>query len=137
MINQAREDFCQGRFPASLIYWADRESMARCAVDFYYCAASLSCLSFTITLRQLNVIYVTCYTTPLLSISNALLILARHNERDVAWLLQLQPTLQPTKPKGFFTRNYLRGKILIRSPDQAQLSGVVFAKITIQILIPP
>jgi hypothetical protein len=29
MINQAREVFCHGRFQASLIYYADREPIAR------------------------------------------------------------------------------------------------------------
>ena len=40
MINQAREGFCQGEFPASLIYVLTVEPVARCAGDFY--AASLS-----------------------------------------------------------------------------------------------
>jgi hypothetical protein len=43
MINQAREVFCLGTLPASLIYvliCADREPIARCPGDFY--AASLS-----------------------------------------------------------------------------------------------
>jgi len=35
MINQAREVFCQRRFPASLIYCADREPTASCPVDSY------------------------------------------------------------------------------------------------------
>src|SRR5882762_1053281 len=39
MINQAREVFCQRRFPPSLIYVADREPTASCPVDSY--AASL------------------------------------------------------------------------------------------------
>src|SRR6266513_468808 len=40
MINQSREVFCQGRFPASLIY-ADCDPMARCLVDFYADSLSL------------------------------------------------------------------------------------------------
>ncbi len=40
MANQAREVFCQRRFPASLIYVADREPTASCPVNSY--AASLS-----------------------------------------------------------------------------------------------
>ena len=40
MINEAREVLCQRRFPASLIYGAYCEPIARCPVDFY--AAALS-----------------------------------------------------------------------------------------------
>ena len=34
MLNEAREVLCQGRFPASLIYCAHCEPIARCPVDF-------------------------------------------------------------------------------------------------------
>jgi len=40
MINQARQGFLAGEIPGILNICADRELMARCAVDFY--AASLS-----------------------------------------------------------------------------------------------
>src|SRR6266851_3680071 len=40
-------------------------------------------------------------------------------------------------PHGIRHLKLSKRKILIRSPDQAQLPGVVFAKIAIQILIPP
>lgn len=40
MINQAREIFCQGKFPSSLIDVLIAEPVAYCPVDFY--AASLS-----------------------------------------------------------------------------------------------
>ena len=40
MINQARQGFLPGEIPGILNMCADRELMARCAVDFY--AASLS-----------------------------------------------------------------------------------------------